>query len=503
MAYPDKYNLEVRGFLNLAGFFRRYIKDFGAIATPLYDLTKNSPAKRSPINWSIKAEHAFKRLKNAVTTSPVLRLPDWRYYFVVDTDASGYAIGAILLQYFQEESNYDKPLKELLRTGKAKNLHPIAFESRKLTDTEQRYSAQEREMLAVCHALEHWRSIIEGTRIVVRTDHESLKYFRSTKIMTRRMAKFLDIIETFDPLIIYKPGAEQQAVDALSRMKIISPHEPDEVDHITTIDADTARDTVERFHTELGHTSKTPIRRALTNEIQANPDIDWEQLLEQVLGDCKACQLYKAGHQTIQPLHPLPKVEAFQRWHIDYVGPLPKTAQGNEYLLTAIDSCTSLAFAIPLPDRRGANAVKLIETIISLFGKPDTLCSDNEFVLRGSLPIVCERMGIRQLHTTVSHPQTNGKVERFNRALTDILALFTAPPKIPEDWDKLLAAAVLAHNAKPMFHGYSPGFLAFGKQPTITQSTIGKHHSPTDRRGTGQFVIQKIKPRTRFIEIPS
>jgi len=143
--------------------------------------------------------------------------------------------------------------------------------------------------------------------------------------MTRRMAKFLDIIETFDPLIIYKPGAEQQAVDALSRMKIISPHEPDEVDHITTIDADTARDTVERFHTELDHTSKTPIRRALTNEIQANPDIDWEQLLEQVLGDCKACQLYKAGHQTVQPLHPLPKVEAFQRWHIDYVGPLPKT----------------------------------------------------------------------------------------------------------------------------------------------------------------------------------
>lgn len=167
-----------------------------------------------------------------------------------------------------------------LRTGKAKNLHPIGFESRKLTDTEQRYSAQEREMLAVCYALEHWRSIIEGTRIVVRTDHESLKYFRSTKIMTRRMAKFLDIVETFDPIIIYKPGAEQQAVDALSRMKIISPHEPDEVDHITTIDADTTRDTVERFHTELGHTSKTPIRRALTNEIQANPDIDWEQLLE-------------------------------------------------------------------------------------------------------------------------------------------------------------------------------------------------------------------------------
>lgn len=86
-----------------------------------------------------------------------------------------------------------------------------------MTPTEQRYSAQEREMLAVVHALKKWRGYIEGSPIVVRTDHESLKYFHTQKHLGRRLARFADDISHFDVQIVYRPGRTQIAADALSR----------------------------------------------------------------------------------------------------------------------------------------------------------------------------------------------------------------------------------------------------------------------------------------------
>ena len=95
-------------------------------------------------------------------------------------------------------------------------LHPVAYMSKKFNSTQRNYSAQEREMLAIALALEHWRHILEGAKITIRTDHESLKHFRSQRTMSRRLARFIDVIEHFDPLILYRPGKNQQAADALS-----------------------------------------------------------------------------------------------------------------------------------------------------------------------------------------------------------------------------------------------------------------------------------------------
>ena len=196
---------DVRGFNNLANHYRRYIDKFAHIALPLTNLLKGSPAKGSPIKWTEKEEEAFQALKKALTSEPVLRHPRMGQPFVIDPDSSQYCIGAVLQQSFEDPD-------------KTHRLHPIAYESKKLTETEQNYSTQERELLAVKHALNHWRHIVEGSEIHVRTDHSSLSVFRTKTPMTRRLGKFMEEVEHYDPKITYRPGRLQTVPDSLSRI---------------------------------------------------------------------------------------------------------------------------------------------------------------------------------------------------------------------------------------------------------------------------------------------
>ena len=196
---------DVRGFNNLVAHYKRYIPRLSSMALPLSDLQKGSPAKGSPITWTEREERAFLALKQVLTTEPVLRHAKINEPFVIDPDSSQYCIGAVLQQYFTDHD------------GKSR-LHPIAYESKKLTETEQRYSSQERELLAAKYALDHWRHIIEGSEIQIRTDHESLRVYRTKKPMTKRLARFMGDIEHYNPLFVYRSGSLQVVPDALSRI---------------------------------------------------------------------------------------------------------------------------------------------------------------------------------------------------------------------------------------------------------------------------------------------
>jgi RNase H-like domain found in reverse transcriptase/Reverse transcriptase (RNA-dependent DNA polymerase) len=133
---------DVRGFNNLANHYAWYIENFAGLALPLTDLQKGSPPKGAAIEWTPDCQEAFDKIKTAITTSPVLKRVDMSKPFVLDPDASQFRIGAVLQQYFEDSD------------GKQR-LHPVAFESKKLTLTEQRYSSQERELLAAKCALNH------------------------------------------------------------------------------------------------------------------------------------------------------------------------------------------------------------------------------------------------------------------------------------------------------------------------------------------------------------
>ncbi|XP_073525656.1 uncharacterized protein [Phyllobates terribilis] len=182
---------QVRSFLGLAGFYRRFVKDFSSIAAPLTELTK----KGTPFVWGDVQEQAFSTLKWRLTHAPLLVLPDFTKPFEVECDASGIGIGGVLMQ-----------------EGK-----PIAFFSEKLKGACLNYSTYDKELYALFRVLKTWQHYLWPREFVLQTDHESLKYFRSQDKMDRRHGRWMEFIETFPYVIKYKKGKDNVVADALSR----------------------------------------------------------------------------------------------------------------------------------------------------------------------------------------------------------------------------------------------------------------------------------------------
>ncbi|KAL6343140.1 hypothetical protein AAG906_020929 [Vitis piasezkii] len=154
----------VRGFLGLAGYYRKFISHFGGIAAPLTKLLTKDQFK-----WSSEAEEAFHKLKEVLTNPPTLRLPDFTQRFVIECDASGTGIGAVLTQYN----------------------HPVAYFSEALKGSALALSTYEKEMLAVVKAIKKWHPYLLGKPFTVRTDHRSLKYLLEQRITTPVQTRWL------------------------------------------------------------------------------------------------------------------------------------------------------------------------------------------------------------------------------------------------------------------------------------------------------------------------
>ena len=190
---------ELRAFLGLAGYYRRFVKGFSEIALPLTELTRNATHQR--LQWGGRQQLAFIELKRAVQETPVLALPDPTLPFVVNCDASGYAVGAVLQQ------------------DRGSGLQPIAFLSKKLTGAESRYPVHEQELLAIITALTSWRHYLSGTAVPVRvrTDHKSLIHFQTQPMLSGRQTRWLETLADYDYVIEYVKGEDNGVADALSR----------------------------------------------------------------------------------------------------------------------------------------------------------------------------------------------------------------------------------------------------------------------------------------------
>ena len=186
---------QVRAFLGTIGFYRRFIKDFSAVAAPLSDLTKND----IKWSWSSVEENAFRRLIALAVAQPVLILPDPNLPYVVHTDASGFATGAVLQQ------------------DQGSGLQPIAYMSKKMMPAETRYPVHEQELLAIIQALGTWRHYLMGAKFTVMTDHRSLQYFKTQPQLSNRQIHWKDVIANFDFDIVYIEGKTNIVADGLSR----------------------------------------------------------------------------------------------------------------------------------------------------------------------------------------------------------------------------------------------------------------------------------------------
>ena len=171
------------------------MRNYSGIGAPITELLK----KDKEFTWTDKQQQAFETLKMALTTAPVLLLPDPKLPFMIMTDASGVAIGASLNQ------------------DQGQGWQPIAFLSKKLQPAETRYPTHEQEQLAIVIALKKWRHYVYGTKIKVRTDHKSLIYLQTQPHLSNRQTRWSEFLAEFDLEIEYKPGKDNVVADALSR----------------------------------------------------------------------------------------------------------------------------------------------------------------------------------------------------------------------------------------------------------------------------------------------
>ena len=195
--WPEPANItELRSFLGFCSYYRRYIEHFAEIAKPLHKLTQ----KDTNFGWSDSCQQAFETLKYKLVSAPILAHPDFKQSFILDTDASGTSIGAVLSQI---QDGHERV---------------ISYASRRLTKSERRYCVTRKELLAVVFFTKYFKHYLLGRKFLIRTDHSSLRWLLNFKNPDGQMARWLEILYEFDMDIQHRPGTKHGNADSLSRM---------------------------------------------------------------------------------------------------------------------------------------------------------------------------------------------------------------------------------------------------------------------------------------------
>jgi len=442
----------VRGFLGLAGYYRKFVRDYGTIAAPLTALLR-----KEGFSWSEKAVAVFDALKRAVTTGLVLRLLDFAQPFVVECDASTYGFGAVLL--------HDK--------------HPVVFFSRPIAPRHRSPAAYKRDLIGLVHAIRHWRPYLWGRRFLVRTDHYSLKFLLDQSLATIPQHHWVGKLLGFDFSVEYKPGATNVVADAHSRrdtdegsILAISGPRFDFIDRLRQAqDVDPAlvalRDeinagqrgapwtVVDNMIAYAGRLYVAPASALLPELVAAVHEDGHEGVqrtlhrirrdfhsphLRRVVQDfvraCSTCQRYKSEH-----LHPagllLPLLVPSVVWTdlgLDFVEALPRVG-GKSVILTVVDRFSKYCHFIPLSHPHSAESVAqaFFTDIVRLHGVPQSLVSDRNPVFTSAFWRELMRlMGTKLQMSTAFHPQSDGQTKAANRVIIMYLRCFTGDR--PRQW---------------------------------------------------------------------
>lgn len=465
--YPRPKNVkEMRTFLGLASYYRRFVKDFASLADPLFKLCH----PKEKFEWGEIHEKAFESLKKALISPPVLAHPDPAKPYIIQTDASDVAIGAILAQSSPEGERV------------------VAYGSHSLDVTQRRYCATERECLAIVWALQQFRPYVYGRPFQLMTDHSALQYLKSAQYNgNSKLIRWALQLSEFDFTVIHKKGSTNGNVDALSRSPreerfeaaFLTEGEPGKYRKIKkqlwyqpfpggplrkVIPEKARKDLTIRTHLALGHAGEDATYAQLTRKFY------WENMIEDVrtiLGGCDICQRYGKNRQTIRT-YPITAKEPFEMVGIDLMGPLPETRRGSKYILVATDYLTHWTIGEAIPDKGARTVANVIfQRVVCFRGPPKRIITDqgNEFTNQ-LVESLCRAIGTKHILASPYHPQTNGLVERTNQTI--IAKLTKLVNGDVDNWDMRLAAAVYAYNCSPQKKLLgSPFELMFGEVPRI------------------------------------
>lgn len=442
--WPQPTTLKkLRGFLGLAGYYRRFVKNFGVISKPLTMLLR----KGVPFKWTAETESAFQQLKHALVAAPVLALPDFSKPFTIETDASDQGIGAVLSQ--------DK--------------HPIAFLSKALGPKTKGLSTYEKEYLAILLAVEHWRPYIQQGEFVILTNHHSLMHLSEQWLHTTWQQKAFTKLLGLQYRICYRKGLSNAAADALSRKElpdlaelavvseciplwvqdILSGYEQDAFS--TQVIAELAVNPNSRpdfqlckgilkFKGRIWVGNNPVLQDKLIDELHASPIgghsgfpvtyrraktmFAWagmKKMIKNKLQHCQICLQAKPDRSKYPGLlQPLPVPEgAWKTLSLDFIEGLPRSGHYN-CILVVVDKFSKYSHFIPLTHPFTANGVaaEFMKHIYKLHGLPKVIISDRDKIFTSQFwDQLFSRSGTKLHMSSAYHPQTDGQTERVNQCL--------------------------------------------------------------------------------------
>ena len=511
LEWPVPKNLkELQSFLGLCNFYRRFIKDFAQIMEPLRKLLK----KDNQYIWNEKADEAFTRLKESFKSNKLLIHPDPDKEFIVETDASDFAVGCILSQKSEEDNQ----------------LHPVAFYSRSMTLTESNYTIYDKELLAVITALEVWRHHLEGSKLPVQiiTDHKNLLYFKKPHHLNQRQIRWGLFLSKFDYRISYRSGEKNSRPDALSRRPDYKELQDGKKSIKTTLlkEEDFCCTTIENINKLIEAQKKDKYCRDIFSKLKnkdsqlkssvfsivegilhfqkriivpfplkpnilrsfhdtpvnghqgVNKTLEklkryywWPNMRNDVQNyvySCEVCGKNKIRHHKpygkIQPL-PVPS-KPWEIIGVDFIVSLPNS-QNCTCIMVVSDHLTKMIHLIPCSDVPSAEltARLLLANVFRYHGFPKVIVSDHGSQFSSEFwTSLCHSLGVKPSLATAHHQQSNGQIERANSVIEQYLRCYCSSAQT--DWCFYLPLCEIAYNNS--LHksiGKSPFYANYGFNP--------------------------------------
>ena len=355
---------EVQRFVGFANYFRTLIPKFAHVMAPLYAVAKKAAksTKSSSFEWTIEAQQAFDKMKDTLCSLPKLRPPDFRRPFVLMTDASDRALGAVLGQLVPSTAD----------DVKTKSVCPLMFHSRVFTSSQLRWHALEQELFAIVDSVRAFEAFVSHTRTIVFTDHANIvslvRRMIRAPVSRNRVARWVVLLGAFEMEFRYVKGGLNVVADALSRSPVCNvvvaasveelqkargasaevwQWQQAEPDQFVVVDG-VMRRRFRHYQRAAWAFLKTKTWRP-----------DEKKQTDEYVRSCHSCQLRTRPirgerHGALQPVV---SSEVFEIVGIDFCGPFPKTSRGNSMVCTLLDHFSGFVQFVPAKDETEASAV--------------------------------------------------------------------------------------------------------------------------------------------------